>query len=1208
MSTNSTSRWHNKLTEQYLNTFFRETQVDINQCIKQASTLTEDQHSPLSASLLTTNQGVSMFCYRFSASDTYLWGGVKHLSLTGYHEYAENFYLVKTGNEVCELTDLRDLLQLISAQLTADAGNGKQEINAGALLNENMNNSVNKSEFFLLNRKQQQCKNAVVEDFIAAEQGMVLGHPFHVTSKASIGFSQDDMKRYSPELGVSFKLHYFAVCPGRLRASDIGEDLTALSDKEAQQQAQQLLTADHKHYTLLPCHPWQANYLLDNQQVQQALADESMISLGPLGQVVWPTSSVRTVWLPENKIFLKLALDVRLTNFVRNNPDEQVMRAIDASRLIRKIPAELSDNRLLLLPELASQTLHFEQAPELSASFASIYRAGLDETSLGQTRILGSLVEENLDGEDLPLWQYIKQAAELADTPLSSDFIEHWWQAYIQASLLPALSLYANTGISLEAHLQNSLMRFEQGMPVQLVVRDMEGVSISRNSVLADACPQVSANSSVWYTPEQTWFRFKYYMVVNHIAHVIAAIARVSLVSESRLWLVTRQCLAAEEMTPATRIWAQRLLEAKDLPAKANMLSSFKQSGEAPTWVDIANPLYFLPQGQDMTLITTSDHNQNNAAFAAAHQQAELRVNQQLFEALIFEGVAVVSRHENNEITLKVSEVLTYRCQGITSDSFERIRLVPGSLMREEQITGQNRISRPSLQQLMTDLAPLVKAEPQKWQQFHDELTLTRVKHAQTLHQLPAKPLRDMSYEFQEARVNNGHLYHPSFKSRIGFDLAENQLYGPELSQGYHVIWLAVHQDYVHACVGNSTSLEQIYGQHFTPQELQAINSQVEDAGADLENMRLLPVHPWQWHKIISLYYQDLLTSGMIIKLAVSGPKYLPQQSIRTLSNMDDVKQASIKLAMNLVNTSTSRVLAPHTVQNAAAISDWLWQLVDEDPLLSPAHKPVILREIAAIGVTVPSALPVQYGALACIWRESVHPYLEQGQQASPMTMLMQLDNDQKPVIDAWIRQHGVKTWLTALVTHAYLPVMHMLWYHGTALESHAQNMLLIHESGLPVKVALKDFHDGVRYSRALLRDVTRLPELTDAPDVHAKVNPNSFLETDNADELRDFTQDALCFVNLGELAWFLQVHYQLPEQEFWSVTAKVMHEYQAAHPQLTGRFKLFDFFAANIEVEQLASRRFLPEVRLRVMSVENPLAKADQTITQSTQAVAQAV
>jgi hypothetical protein len=35
-------------------------------------------------------------------------------------------------------------------------------------------------------------------------------------------------------------------------------------------------------------------------------------------------------------------------------------------------------------------------------------------------------------------------------------------------------------------------------------------------------------------------------------------------------------------------------------------------------------------------------------------------------------------------------------------------------------------------------------------------------------------------------------------------------------------------------------------------------------------------------------------------------------------------------------------------------------------------RKPVILREIGGLSVNQQIALPVQYGALACIWRESI--------------------------------------------------------------------------------------------------------------------------------------------------------------------------------------------------------------------------------------------
>lgn len=1172
MTSTMDSRWHHKLVEQYLNTFFRETGLDIHRH------LVSYQDNPY-ADQLAMSDGELGFAYHFTASDTVLYGTISHLSLTGYHRYGATFLLQQNGAGMAEtLGEIRPLLRLICAQLALNAGQEPEHRQQAANLYEKMCNSVEKSGFFLNARKEKVAALSVTEDFTAAEQGMLLGHPFHVTSKASLGFSEEDMKRYSPELGASFRLHYFAVAPELVRTLSSGADVSQLLDPAARQEAARLLGARAGRYQLIPCHPWQANFLLAQPAVRQQLEQELIISLGPLGQVVWPTSSVRTVWMPESRLFLKLSLDVRITNFIRNNPPEQMIRAIDASRLLNQLTPEETDDALCLLPELAAQTL---ELAGLEAAFGIIYRAGLEDEALEQTRVLGSLVEECPMTGALPLGHYVRQAAELAGKDITASFVADWWRQYSEVSLLPALTLFATTGISLEAHLQNSLMRFRQGAPVQLVVRDMEGVSVASDSILAQRGTAVGPESSVWYSADEAWFRFKYYLVVNHIAHLIGALARTFPVSEARLWQTTGQVLADANLGGRAQSYARELLQARYLPAKANMLSTFNGTGETPAWVNIPNPLRSYRYRGLTPLAETDD--------VTAYRQAEQRVVNQLLEALLYEQ-ALPRRHEQDELLIPVSATLSYRCQARVSDSFARVRIRPGSVQRWE--SGQ--AGPVSLRQLMEDIGRIVEADAERWQQFHQELTETLVKHAQTLQHSTVTPLRELPYFEQEARINNGHLYHPSFKSRVGFDLDENKRYGPELSPGFPLVWLAVDRALAHLGVSRSTSLEALYRQHFSSEEYGAIHRQIRAAGNQPEDMVLLAVHPWQWCKVIRVFYQDMLTRARIIKLDVTGPDYLPQQSIRTLSDISDLGAPSLKLAMSLLNTSTSRVLAPHTVSNAARISDWLWHLVQTDDRLPEDRKPIILREIAGIGVTPPAPLQKQYGALACIWRESIYRHLSERQSATPVTALVQLDIDRRPLIDPWIRQYGIGAWLTALLERVYLPVMHMLWYHGTALESHAQNMLLVHEQGMPVRVALKDFHDGVRYSKSLLRDAAQLPALTDAPQAHARVNPNSFLETDDANELRDFTQDALCFVNLAELAWFLAQHYHFAEQEFWVLARRVVRQYQSDHPDLAPRFRLFDFFADRIDVEQLASRRFLPEVRLRVMPVANPLREEE--------------
>ena len=667
-------------------------------------------------------------------------------------------------------------------------------------------------------------------------------------------------------------------------------------------------------------------------------------------------------------------------------------------------------------------------------------------------------------------------------------------------------------------------------------------------------------------------------MLVNHIAHVLSAIARHFPVREATLWQICAEVLRDKYLAIELQPYCNHLLNAAHLPAKGNMLSTLKGCGEAPVWVNIPNPLALL----DDISIAPPD----------AWQRSQNRVQNQLLEALCYEQVLPLDWH-GHIAHIRISPILAYQFKAEYTAHFNRLRIEPNSLIR----IAEHHYEQPSLTTLLKDLGQLPLTEQHTWLRFSDELFQTAAKHAQVLAAKPQGLLRDLPYAALEAKVNNGHLYHPSFKSRLGFTLADNAQFGPELAAPFTVQWLAVSksQAYFNALAEYADGA--LLLQCFTTAQQQALSAELATLGLSTSTVYLMPVHPWQWQHIGTLYFARM---PGVYALQCSGPHYLPQQSIRTLSHADLPLSLSIKLAISITNTSTSRVLAPHTVANACAISDWLSQCVADNAAWQKVRKPMLLREVAGISIAGPNALPAEYGALACIWRESVESKLSAKQRAVPATSLTQLDNDGHPLIAPWITKHGLTHWLQQLIDVAFIPVMHLLWHHGLAMESHAQNMVLILEDNLPVQVALKDFHDGVRYNPAWLANPDLLPQLTDAPAAHAAVNPNSFLVTTAADELRDFTQDALCFVNLGELGWFIEQHFGLNGEEFWQSVAKRVRHYQSQHPELNTRFSLFDFFAPQIAVEQLASRRFLPEQRLRVMAVDNPLHIAQNTLTLS--------
>jgi siderophore synthetase component len=95
------------------------------------------------------------------------------------------------------------------------------------------------------------------------------------------------------------------------------------------------------------------------------------------------------------------------------------------------------------------------------------------------------------------------------------------------------------------------------------------------------------------------------------------------------------------------------------------------------------------------------------------------------------------------------------------------------------------------------------------------------------------------------------------------------------------------------------------------------------------------------------------------------------------------------------------------------------------------------------------------YGVLGTIWRESIHAYLQPQEEAVPFNAVTHVEVNGRPFIDGWVKEHGIERWLERYIEVSVVPLIHMLYAHGIALESHAQNMILVHENGFPKRLAL---------------------------------------------------------------------------------------------------------------------------------------------------------
>ncbi|TDD81405.1 IucA/IucC family protein [Actinomadura darangshiensis] len=397
--------------------------------------------------------------------------------------------------------------------------------------------------------------------YIGSEQSLVAGHRFHPSPKARQG-SPADWLPYAPETGASFRPLWLAV-PEHLVAEEGALDaFTALESYGP---------TVPPNRRLLPVHPWQLSLLADNPVLQRALADGSLLNLGPSELEAVPTSSVRTAYLPDADVFCKFSLDVRITNCVRKNAWYELTGAISLNDLLPPILEKL-DATFLAEPAYRTITLPDRRLYE---GLGVILRQGIKSLP-GTPLLAGALTDP--------------YSTVLADLPALStlDGAQAWWDAYVAQVAPPVLSAYLDHGVVLEPHLQNVLICVDDdGMPIHAVFRDLEGTKLTAGHWDLSHIPARVAEA-LTYAPDRGWNRVVYCLLVNHLTEIAAAVADLHPALEQLLWRTARRHFATHEEHPQVRA----LLAGVPLPAKANLRTRWSRTADrGAAYVPVPNPL-----------------------------------------------------------------------------------------------------------------------------------------------------------------------------------------------------------------------------------------------------------------------------------------------------------------------------------------------------------------------------------------------------------------------------------------------------------------------------------------------------------------------------------------------------------------------------------------------------------------------------------------
>ncbi|KQO69225.1 IucA/IucC family protein [Methylobacterium sp. Leaf89] len=537
--------------------------------------------------------------------------------------------------------------------------------------------------------------------------------------------------------------------------------------------------------------------------------------------------------------------------------------------------------------------------------------------------------------------------------------------------------------------------------------------------------------------------------------------------------------------------------------------------------------------------------------------QPEARVLRQLAEAALFEGLAEREPAQDTEYLAWRIGALRLRAIG-SLGPFDRPRLAPGMI----EMAGSDGSWHAA------DLVTLVEALPGEGERrvrLLAELRQTIALCRWNAETLRGPDRRALTFAALDAALSEGHPYHPCFKARTGFSLDDHRRYGPESAAPFRLDWLAIRRDSLALSLPGQ---EAAFWQAELGGETQVLGRRLGQAGHSFETHALLPVHPWQMRRLTVGPLRSWFAEGRAVALGSAGPRYRATQSLRTLHNLDDPGAASVKLALDVVVTSSPRTLDPRFVLTAPALSDWLAGIVAGDPLLRGRYRLDVLREYAAVLADRNGSCA---GQLAAIWRES--PDLAHGEAAVPFNALMVCEADGTAFIEPWLARHGLAAWLDRLVEIALLPVWHLLVAHGIALEAHGQNMILVHRDGWPERVILRDFHESAEYGVDFVAEPGRVPDFGAIDPAHAGPVDDRFHAMRSPAVLAELVSDSLFVFGVSEITHLLGRLHGLDEANFWRGLGLRLARHATEHG-LQDRFARLCIDAPSLTVEALLARK----------------------------------
>jgi siderophore synthetase component len=394
------------------------------------------------------------------------------------------------------------------------------------------------------------------EQALALERLATEGHNLHPCGRTRLGWRVDDVLAHDLESPVT-SVGFLAVRLDLHVGDELARELLTEDELAAAARAAGI---DPSRYAVTPVHPWQRRHVLRGRYRDLA-AQGAIVPLdAELPALV--TSAVRTLLVPGTGRYVKLSLDIQITSTRRTI---SVASTRNGPLLSRLLPDLVADDRVLLMPEAAGSAVAVPGDPRRQRDLAAIIRGGLSgRLRPGEVPVPGSALPARHPATGRTVVaSLVDQFAQTRGmvTGAALGFVTE----YARLLLGPVLTLATRHGIGLEAHLQNCIPTFVDGVPHRLAIRDLAGMRVHAPRLAAS----VPGGFTLWPgsvtitdNVEVMRAKFAYTALQAHLGEVILRLVDSHGLDEARAWVAVRSIVdeVADELARLPGL-AQRALD-----------------------------------------------------------------------------------------------------------------------------------------------------------------------------------------------------------------------------------------------------------------------------------------------------------------------------------------------------------------------------------------------------------------------------------------------------------------------------------------------------------------------------------------------------------------------------------------------------------------------------------------------------------------------